>query len=134
MMRAHQEGRLRMPVTIRNATCLPALCAAAWIAACSTPGSHSGAPATPTAQACALQCQNTSSQCRAREDSGVQQCQWRSQQTQRDLDNCKANTGAATQCPQQVPLCPTADYGPCDGQYHQCEQACGGAVTEAPKR
>jgi hypothetical protein len=121
------EGPLRMPVLIRDLSRILGLCAAAWLAACSSTGSHY---ASPAAQACAGQCQERSSQCRARQDSAAQQCEWRRQQAQRDLDNCRANSADATQCTQQVPQCAAAGYAECDTQYRQCDQACG-TVTEA---
>ena len=118
-----------MPATLKITSVVVLLCAAALTGACRT-----SAPLTPAAQACAAQCATSQSQCRARADSAAQQCEWRRQQAQRDLDNCRANTTDASRCNQQVPDCHAASYGQCDAQSRQCDAACGGAVTDPAKK
>ena len=87
-------------------------------------------PATPMGQACIIQCQSSSDQCRTQENEKVRQCEWRKQMAQAELDRCRASTNDPMSCNTQVPLCYMANYNPCDIRYRQCYQACGGTVTE----
>jgi hypothetical protein len=108
---------------------LPAL-ALALLAGCAGPTYKYAAPTTPMGQACTMNCSNLQAQCKQREDNNAQQCEWRKQQAQQSLDQCKANTDDAMKCNQQVPFCFPANYTQCDSQYRECYQGCGGTVTE----
>jgi hypothetical protein len=83
-------------------------------------------------QACIMQCQTSSDQCRAQKSQEVQQCEWRNQVAQATYDKCVANNpdNAAMACTNTSTMCGMANTYECDVRYRQCYQACGGTVSE----
>ncbi|MFN8643200.1 MAG: hypothetical protein U0802_16645 [Candidatus Binatia bacterium] len=93
-------------------------------------------PATPMGQACIIQCQSSSDQCRMQQQQAIQQCQWRNQVAEANYQRCAANNpdNALMACTKQTETCPLFTTAECDARYRQCYAACGGGVHEVPSK
>ncbi len=76
-------------------------------------------------QVCVNQCDQIRLQCMQGEDLRVQNCETQNRLARLEYEQCRQR--GYSDCYEDTTWC-SADYEPCEGQFRQCYQNCGGKV------